>query len=205
MIKIIDYGMGNVGSIGNMLLRLGGRFQIVDNPEGLRGASLVILPGVGSFDNAMSKLRVLGFVSAVEDYLQIENVKLLGICLGMQLLFEKSEEGAEEGLKLIPGEVIKFFPTSDNVKIPHMGWNHVKQVRNGTLLDGVLEDSRFYFVHSYHVACNDQWVIGKTAHGYTFPSVVCKGNVYGVQFHPEKSHRYGLALLRSFVEASDGL
>jgi len=204
MIKIIDYGMGNSGSIGNMLLKLGGDFAIATTPEQLEGASLIILPGVGAFDNGVKKLKERGFDVAIQRAVRNPELKFLGICLGMQLLFDRSDEGTTEGLKLIPGEVVKFRPTSTDVKIPHMGWNQAKQVRQGTLLDGVFDGARFYFVHSYHVACDDDWVVCKTSHGYEFPSVVSRGNVYGAQFHPEKSHRFGLELLKRFVETSHG-
>jgi imidazole glycerol-phosphate synthase subunit HisH len=204
MIKIIDYGMGNSGSIGNMLLKLGGDFSIATTPEQLDGASLIILPGVGAFDNGVNKLKERGFDVAIQAAVRNPELKFLGICLGMQLLFDRSAEGTTEGLKLIPGEVVKFRPTSTDVKVPHMGWNQARQVRQGTLLDGVFEGARFYFVHSYHVACNDEWVVCKTHHGYDFPSVVSKDNVYGAQFHPEKSHRFGLELLKRLVEATHG-
>jgi glutamine amidotransferase len=204
MIKIIDYGMGNSGSIGNMLLKLGGDFSIATTPEQLDGASLIILPGVGAFDNGVNKLKERGFDVAIQAAVRNSELKFLGICLGMQLLFDRSAEGTTEGLKLIPGEVVKFRPTSTDVKVPHMGWNQARQVRQGTLLDGVFEGARFYFVHSYHVACDEEWVVCKTHHGYDFPSVVSKDNVYGAQFHPEKSHRFGLQLLKRFVEATHG-
>lgn len=204
MIKIIDYGMGNSGSIGNMLLKLGGDFAIATTPEQLEGASLIILPGVGAFDNGVNKLKKRGFDVAIQHAVRNPQLKFLGICLGMQLLFDRSEEGTTEGLKLIPGAVVKFRPSNTGVKIPHMGWNQARQVRQGTLLDGVFDGARFYFVHSYHLACDDEWVVCKTNHGYEFPSVVSRSNVYGVQFHPEKSHRFGLELLKRFVEATHG-
>jgi glutamine amidotransferase len=204
MIKIIDYGMGNSGSIGNMLMKLGGDFVFATSPEDLDGASTIILPGVGTFDNGVSKLKERGFVNAIHKAVQDPKLKFLGICLGMQLLFESSEEGLAEGLKLIPGKVVKFRPTSTQLKVPHMGWNQARQVRKDTFLDGVFDNARFYFVHSYHVACDDDWVICKTSYGYEFPSVVHNGNVFGAQFHPEKSHRFGLELLKRFVESSRG-
>lgn len=204
MIQIIDYGMGNSGSISNMLLKLGGNFAIATTPEQLDGASLIILPGVGAFDNGVNRLKERGFDVAIQAALRNPELKFLGICLGMQLLFDRSAEGTTEGLKLIPGEAVKFSPTSTDVKVPHMGWNQARQVRQGTLMDGVFDGARFYFVHSYHVTCDDEWVVCKTHHGYDFPSVVSKDNVYGAQFHPEKSHRFGLQLLKRFVEATHG-
>lgn len=202
MIKIIDYGMGNCGSIGNMLSKLGGIFEIATRPQEIEDASLIVLPGVGSFDNGIKRLRERGFHTAIKEQINDREVRLLGICLGMQLLFEKSEEGIEDGLRLIPGEVVRFRPDDANIKIPHMGWTKTLQVRNESLLNGVIVDARFYFVHSYHVACDAEWIIGTSHYGYDFPSVVSRNNVYGVQFHPEKSHRFGLELLKRFVGAS---
>lgn len=204
MIKIIDCGIGNTGSIGNMLLRLGGNFQIASKPEDLDGASLIILPGVGSFDNGAAKLCNQGFYDAIKKRIENPAVKLLGICLGMQLLFSESEEGELSGLDIIPGKVIRFQIKNPDIKIPHMGWNQAVQVRKDPLLDGAFDAARFYFVHSYHVTCGDEWIVCKTNHGYEFPSVVSRGNVYGAQFHPEKSHRFGLQLLRRFVEFDIG-
>jgi glutamine amidotransferase len=203
-IKIIDYGIGNVGSIGNMLFKVGGDFAIANTPQDLDGASLIILPGVGSFDTGINNLHERGLDVAINSAVQNPHVKLLGICLGMQLLFEKSEEGTRNGLKLIPGEVVKFRPSDPAVKIPHMGWNSASQVRKEVYFNGIFDNARFYFVHSYHVSCNDEWVVCKTTHGYDFPSVVSKGNIYGVQFHPEKSHRFGLELFKRFVEINYG-
>lgn len=200
MIKIIDYGMGNAGSIGNMLLKLGEQFSIVTRPEeDLSLASLIILPGVGSFDNGMSKLRERGFDQAIKHAVSNDAVLFLGICLGMQLLFESSEEGVLEGLNLIPGRAVKFKSVSTEFKVPHMGWNRVHQINQASFLDGAFDDARFYFAHSYHVSCANERVVCKTNYGYDFPSVVARGNIYGVQFHPEKSHRFGLGLLKRFV------
>ncbi len=204
MIKIIDCGIGNIGSIGNMLLKLGADFSIATKPGDLDGASGIILPGVGSFDNGAHNLSKRGLDIALRNAVLNNETKVLGICLGMQLLFEKSEEGAAEGLRLIPGEVVKFQPNHPSIKIPHMGWNKARQVKSSAIFDGVFDDARFYFVHSYHVLCQDEWIICTTEHGYMFPSVVSKGNIYGTQFHPEKSHRFGLELLKRFVEAANG-
>jgi glutamine amidotransferase len=200
MIKIVDYGLGNPGSIRNMLLKLGGNVSAAQDPVDLAGASLIILPGVGSFDNGMRRLQERGFDHAIREVVRDGNAMFLGICLGMQLLFEGSEEGVEAGLGLIPGRVRRFQFKDPKLKIPHMGWNRVQQFQSNQMLDGVFEDARFYFAHSYHVSCSDEWVLGKTDYGYEFPSVVMKNNIFGAQFHPEKSHRYGLGLLKRFVD-----
>lgn len=197
-VKIIDYGVGNPGSIRNMLLKLGGKVSAVTNPDDLSQASLIILPGVGSFDNGMCRLKERGFDQAIREVARDSNAMFLGICLGMQLLFEGSAEGEQPGLGLIPGRVMRF--ENGNLKVPHMGWNRVRQVRGNQMLDGVFDDARFYFAHSFHVACADEWVLGKTCYGHEFPSVVMKDNIFGAQFHPEKSHKYGLSLLKRFVD-----
>ena len=200
MIKIIDYGVGNAGSIKNMLLKLGGSVATAEIPAELSNAKLIILPGVGSFDAGMAHLRRRGFDHAVREIADQGNVFFLGICLGMQLLFDSSEEGVEPGLGLIPGRVVRFNFDRAGLKIPHMGWSKVRYVKRDGILDGVFEDARFYFAHSYHVVCSDEYVLGATTYGHDFPSVVAKGRVYGAQFHPEKSHRYGLALLKRLVD-----
>ena len=123
----------------------------------------------------------------------------------MQLLFTESEEGELSGLDIIPGKVVRFRIKGPDLKIPHMGWNQTVQVRKDPLLDGTFNASRFYFVHSYHVTCGDEWIVCKTNYGYEFPSVVSRGNIYGTQFHPEKSHRFGLQLLKRFVEFDSGM
>jgi glutamine amidotransferase len=200
MIKIVDYGVGNPASIRNMLLKLGGNVAAIENPRELAGASFIVLPGVGSFDNGMRRLQERGFDHAIREAVCDGNVTFLGICLGMQLLFEGSEEGVQAGLGLIPGRVRKFQFYGANLKIPHMGWNKVQQFQNNQMLDGVFQNARFYFAHSYHVSCSDEWVLGTTGYGYEFPSVVMRNNIFGVQFHPEKSHRFGLGLLKRFVD-----
>lgn len=204
MIKVIDYGFGNSGSVINMIFKLGGCAEIAEKPSGLHNARLVILPGVGSFDSSMIRLRERGFDKEIMDIAADGNIYFLGICLGMQLLFEGSEEGVESGLGIIPGHVRKFRFDSSDFKIPHMGWNQVVQVNDTGFLDGSIDGSRFYFTHSYHIHCADDWILGRTEYGYEFPSIVAKGMVYGAQFHPEKSHRFGLEFLNRFIVASDG-
>jgi imidazole glycerol-phosphate synthase subunit HisH len=197
MIGIIDYGMGNVGSISNMLRKLGHKSKICLNAKDLESCSKVILPGVGSFDNAMQSLNTKGFIEIIINKIEKGDL-FLGICLGMQLLGTASEEGDLNGLDIIPGQIIKF-PDSDKFKVPHMGWNSVSFNKNSTFNN--VEDNRYYFVHSYYFSPNDDaYILGKTSYIIDFVSCVRKDNVFGFQFHPEKSHKYGMTLLDSFVK-----
>lgn len=204
MIVILDYGMGNPGSMHNMLRRIGALSIVTSDHDALMSASAVILPGVGAFDNGMQKLESSGVLSCLQQRVLLDKVPFLGICLGMQLLLENSEEGNLPGLGWIPGFVKRFDFSGLNkagLKIPHMGWNLVQATHATSLFQGLDQESRFYFVHSYHVRCNDQaHVLGTTEYGYPFVSAVQKENIYGVQFHPEKSHRFGMTLLKNFAE-----
>ncbi len=202
MIHVVDYGTGNVGSVLNMIRKVGGEARASGDPGELSRATKLLLPGVGSFDNAVQKLGKLGLPDLLRDKAR-EGVPLLGICLGMQLLSDGSEEGVLPGLGLIPGRVSRFSFGQEwpDLKIPHMGWNRVRRCKTHPLLNGLDENSRFYFVHSYHYQCQDEAdVLLETTHGYDFTSGVQRENVMGVQFHPEKSHRYGMQLMRNFVE-----
>lgn len=202
MIHVIDYGAGNVGSVLNMIGRIGAQATAVSERSKLATAEKILLPGVGSFDNAMLKLRALGFAEIIMER-AAAGVPLLGICLGMQLLASGSEEGHERGLGLVPGFVrrLPLNAAQPSLKVPHMGWNRVVPLRQSPLIQGLDESSRFYFVHSYYFECEaleDRLL--ETTHGITFVSGVERQNVMGVQFHPEKSHRFGLQLLKNFVE-----
>ena len=196
MIGIIDYGMGNVGSIYNMLNRIGSNSIICDNANKLENCKKIILPGVGSFDNAISKLNSKGFVEIIEKKTKAGDY-FLGVCLGMQLLGTTSEEGQGKGLNIIPGK-IKKIPKSETLKGPHMGWNNV-DFKNDEI--GIsLNTNRFYFVHRYYFSPEDnKHIAGTTYYGISFASCIKKDNIIGVQFHPEKSHKYGMALLNNFV------
>lgn len=201
MITIIDYGMGNVGSIQNMIKKVGGTSEITADPARIAAASKIILPGVGHFDRAMKNLDQLRLVPVILSAASA-GTPILGICLGMQLLAESSEEGVERGLGLIPGKVIRFV-LPKQYKVPHMGWNTVEFDDACPLYNGFSNfgEARFYFVHSYHfVSANDTHITGRTPYGNMFVSSVSRGNVYGVQFHPEKSHKFGMRLLKNFVE-----
>lgn len=201
MITIIDYGAGNIGSVLNMIRHVGGHAEVTGNAAGVLGAKKILLPGVGSFDNAMTRLAGLGLAEPLKARAQ-SGVPFFGICLGMQLLANESEEGRMAGLGLIPGRVrrFRFEGEAAKLKIPHMGWNHVTPVRSHPLGQGLEEGARFYFVHSYYFDCErDEDVLFRSVYGHEFTSGVQRGNVMGVQFHPEKSHRYGMQLIRNFV------
>jgi glutamine amidotransferase len=201
MIAIVDYGMGNLGSIANMLKRIGTEAIVTSETSQIRKASRLILPGVGAFDNGMKNLTDRRLISIIREQATEKKIPLLGICLGMQLLTRRSDEGTMEGLGLIDAETKKFQFNSmaANLKIPHMGWNTLSIKRNHLLFEGIEDSPRFYFVHSYYVVCSKQEeVLATTDYGFEFASVIYRGNIYGVQFHPEKSHRYGMKLLSNF-------
>ena len=192
--------MGNLGSIQNMLRKIGFQSLITADIGIIEQAEKLILPGVGSFDQAMSNLNQMGLVEIIQKKV-VGGTPLLGICLGMQLLANSSEEGKLPGLGLIPGKVIKF-KLSPELKIPHMGWNLVNYTTSPLYANfAELEEARFYFVHSYYYVCDDEkHISGTTQYGLLFTSSVQKYNVFGAQFHPEKSHKFGKLLLKNFAE-----
>ena len=201
-VVILDYGMGNIGSIQNMLKHIGVRSLISGKREDIRNADKLILSGVGAFDSAMNNLSDLGFLETLNIRVIQDKTPVLGICLGMQLFSHTSEEGKSPGLGWIDTVTVKFSFSgqSTSLKVPHMGWNTLNIPKPHPLLADMPEDMRFYFVHSYHVQCRDEAnSIATTRHGYEFTSVVAKENIYGVQFHPEKSHKFGMKLLHNFV------
>lgn len=204
MIVIIDYGMGNLGSIVNMLKKIGARdVKVSCEPADIENAEKIILPGVGAFDTGMKRLKELGLIPLLNRQALEIRKPTIGVCLGMQLLMRSSEEGNEPGLGWIDGETVRFQIDSQQsrLKIPHMGWNQVRIVRPGTLFADTPADPRFYFVHSYHVVCHDpEDVLTVTDYGYEFVSALQHGNIMGTQFHPEKSHKFGMAVLKNFVE-----
>lgn len=202
MITIIDYNAGNIKSIQNMLKRIGVKSCISSKPSEIETAEKLILPGVGHFDYGMMNLKQSGLVDVLNKKVVDEKIPLLGICLGAQLLGNGSEEGNEKGLGWIDMDVVKFDKSklSENLKIPHMSWNEINIKKESKLLEGLDNDARFYFVHSYHMKCNDEMnVLTNTSYGYEFTSAVEKENIFGVQFHPEKSHKFGMRLLENFM------
>lgn len=198
MIGIIDYGMGNLRSVEKALLSLGADCSILDSPPSRQHYQGVILPGVGAFGEAMENLRRYGWIGWIQETVKA-GIPFLGICLGLQLLFSRSEEGrGDEGLGLIPGKVVKFSPSVGI--IPHMGWNQLKIVSPTPLLSGIREESYVYFVHSYHALPDDPAVIAATTdYGADFVSAIASKNIYGLQFHPEKSQAVGLKILKNFI------
>lgn len=202
MITIIDYGLGNVLAFVNVYQRLNIPVQVATSPAALEGATRLILPGVGSFDHAMEQFDRSGMRPAVEQRVA-DGMPVLGICVGMQMLAERSDEGVLAGLGWVPGQVRKFDVAAmpAGTMLPHMGWNDVQPATQGGLFAGLERDARFYFLHSYYFECGDQAsILASTDYGPAFSCAVRKENVYGVQFHPEKSHHFGSRLLSNFAE-----
>ena len=202
MITIIDYGMGNLGSIFNMFRRIGVASKISGDKNEIMAADKILLPGVGAFDTAMKRINELGLKEILDRKALVDRIPILGICLGMQLLTNTSEEGILPGLGWIDGMTYRFrFENGSHLKVPHMGWNHVRVLNPCPLTLDLPLDSKFYFVHSYYVLAKvpAQSVL-KTSFGIEFDSAIRKDNIYGAQFHPEKSHKYGMKLLDNFAK-----
>ena len=203
MITVIDYGMGNLGSVINMFKKIGVESKLSSNLNEIGEAKKLLLPGVGSFDNAMIKINELGLKDVLNYKALEEQTPILGICLGMQLMTNKSEEGSQDGFGWINATTKKFdFEKESKLKIPHMGWNKTLISNNNCLITDIDLDSKFYFVHSYYVrVVNEKNSILKTTHGIEFDSVISNNiNIYGAQFHPEKSHKFGMKILKNFSE-----
>ncbi|MBI5223480.1 imidazole glycerol phosphate synthase subunit HisH [Candidatus Micrarchaeota archaeon] len=201
MIGIIDYGMGNLRSVSKAFELIGAEVIVSGDTNELVKADKLVLPGVGAFGDGMNNLRKLGLIEFMHSQVMVNKKPLLGICLGMQLLAEKGyERGENKGLGFVAGEVKKFDMGERNLKVPHVGWNEVKFKEEG-LFRGIKSGSCFYFVHSYHLICKEpKDAIGTTEYGYTFTSAVNKGNIFGTQFHPEKSQEAGLKLLENYLK-----
>jgi len=204
VITIVDYRMGNLASIANMLRKVGSEAVITSEPSAIAAATKLILPGVGAWDHGMEHLVELELVEVLRRKVVDDGTLTLGICLGMELLFEGSEEGGRAGLGWIRGRCVRFrFDGGDaRLKVPHMGWNVVRPARTDSLFADMAEDAAYYFVHSYHVVCDDPGdALGYTNHGHEFVSAVQRGNLFGTQFHPEKSHKHGMRVLANFARS----
>lgn len=202
MIVVIDNGISNVCSVLNMLKKIGADSILTNDPAQIEEADKLILPGVGSFDSGMQSLKSRGFIDAIKLHAVEKGKPMLGICLGMQMLGRGSEEGKESGLNLIPFDNKRFdFGDNTQLKIPHMGWDIVETIqKNDLLTEGLSDNQRYYFVHSYHAVCdNNENILMTCDYGYPFTAAVKMGKIYGVQFHPEKSHKFGMNLLENFV------
>ena len=202
MITIIDYKTGNLGSIQNILKRIGEESVVTSDKKTIATATKIILPGVGAFDTGMRNLSELDLVDILNKKVIEEKIPVLGICLGMQLLSSGSEEGSLKGLGWINASTVRFkFENSLEYKIPHMGWNFITQHKKSKLLDNMYSDPRFYFVHSYFFKAKDpEDILTSTTYEKEFTSSVERENILGVQFHPEKSHKFGMKLLKNFVD-----
>lgn len=200
-VLVPDYGCGNLASVLRMCEKVGGSCNITGDPAALARADKIILGGVGAFDHGAGSLHDLGWVDALNEAVLQRCVPVLGICLGMQLMCGSSEEGSLSGLSWIDAAVRRFnLPADSALKIPHMGWNTISVVKPNSLVSMDDGEQRFYFVHSYHAVCNNPADVLATAHhGYDFTAAFCRKNIYGVQFHPEKSHSFGMALMKKFV------
>ncbi|MDO8994063.1 imidazole glycerol phosphate synthase subunit HisH [Daejeonella sp.] len=202
MIAIVDYGMGNLGSVANMFKKVGVLAQITSDPDVIMASPKILLPGVGSFDSAMQRINSSGLKEVLDYKALVEKIPILGICLGMQLLMDGSEEGELSGLGWIPGMAYHFKGRIDSqLKVPHMGWNVATVTKVNGLTENFNGELRYYFVHSYFVRAKDPSdSIMRTKYGVEFDSAVASGNVYGAQFHPEKSHKFGMRLFENFAK-----
>ena len=203
MIAIVDYGLGNIKAFANIYKQLNIPLIIAKTANDLMGATKIILPGVGAFDHAMQQFNASGMREPVEQMVLLQKKPLIGICVGMQILASGSDEGKEKGLNWIRGYVRKLDASKINfrTRLPHMGWNDVQRRKESPLLAGFNETSQFYFLHSYYFDCeNDSSVLATASYGNEFAAIVNHENIYGIQCHPEKSHEFGISILRNFAE-----
>ena len=201
MIGIIDYGLGNINAISNIYNKLKIQNIIISSPKDFDKSEKFILPGVGAFDSAMTLLNKSNFILEIQRQIFEKNKKILGICVGMQIFAKNSSEGKNSGLKWIDADVRKINSENQNyLRLPHMGWNSIKITNNDLLFSGLEEDEYFYFCHSYYFNCiNQKNILAETHYGHEFPCVIKNDNIYGIQFHPEKSHDSGLKILKNFA------
>lgn len=198
MITIVNYGLGNLGSVQKAIKRIGFESVVTDDIKLIKEATVLVLPGVGNFKLGVDKLKKLGFIEILNEVVVEQHTPILGICLGMQLMTSHSEEGDCEGLNWIPG-FTKKFSHSEKIKVPHMGWNNLDIRMNNNILNGITVNDFFYFVHSYFVTeIEEKYILAKTNYSQEFISVFAKDNIFGCQFHPEKSHDVGLKFLLNF-------
>jgi len=201
MIAIVDHGMGNLGSVQNMLRRLGADVVLTGDPAVISRSKKLILAGVGAFDTAMSRLEDLGVIEVINRRVLDDGIPVLGVCLGLQLMTMSSEEGRRPGLGWLDAEARAFaFANGEELPTPHMGWEVVRPTRASPLFDARGHEERFYFSHRYHLDCRDARDVAATAvYGYEFPAAIHRSNILGTQFHPEKSHTFGMAVYRRFL------
>jgi imidazole glycerol-phosphate synthase subunit HisH len=201
-IALIDYGIGNLRSVQKALEHVGAKVQLTEDPEVILNAEKVVLPGVGAFGDGMKGIHARGLADVIHEVVRV-GIPLLGICVGMQVLFEESEEmGTHEGLGILKGGVKKFTPEDNGqaLKVPQTGWNQIKPVTKSILFNDLREGSFAYFNHSYYCAAEESEILAVTDYGIDYSSIVGRGRVYGIQFHPEKSQAVGMRLLKNFVE-----
>jgi imidazole glycerol-phosphate synthase subunit HisH len=200
-IIVIDYGMGNLRSVQKKFKMVGADVEFSKDPEKIRQAKKIVLPGVGHFANGVKNLKEYGIWDILNQRVIVEKIPILGICLGMQLMAKHSEEGGVKGLGWLDASIIKFQVQNRlKYKVPHMGWNNVVVNKETNLLNGISQESMFYFVHSYHINCNNKAdILTTTEYEYAFTSAIQKDNIYGTQFHPEKSHDWGELIFKNFV------
>jgi len=201
-IVIVSYGTGNLNSVRRALDRIGADSICSSDADDIANAGKIILPGVGHFQTAMENLERLGLIDALHEAVLVKGIPILGICLGMELMARTSEEGNSPGLGWLEAEAVRFdFSNAERFKVPHMGWNQISIKKESRLMSGVDESSEFYFAHSYHLTLDDRSdLLNETDYGIAFPSAVEKNNIFGVQYHPEKSHEAGARILKNFVE-----
>ncbi|MEW5991534.1 MAG: imidazole glycerol phosphate synthase subunit HisH [Chloroflexota bacterium] len=201
MIAIVDHGMGNLGSVENMLRRIGADGRRTADPDEIKRADRLVLAGIGAFDGAAARLREIGLMDVLNELVLERRVPVLGVCLGMQLMARTSEEGSHAGLGWLDAEVRRFvFRDGPTLRLPHMGWESIQPVRPSPLFDADDQDLRFYFSHGYHLVCHDPTdVAAVSTYGYEFAAAVHRGNIVGTQFHPEKSHHFGMDVYRRFL------